>query len=248
MGEKQACGPPEERGDPGLNLHSRTGHEAAEGPGGSGGAAEPPPGQGSQETPAEAALCHKEAPGISGDGPGRAGPSGHPSDQTPERRSPLAVQHPGPDIPLEYLPSLSECFELRGRLVLGVYVARFPFPVRAIQIDGGSEFKEHFENACRERGIRLFIIPPRAPKLQGYVERANRTHREEFYEVEDIGLKLEDHNWQLKERDKTCDYVRPHQSLDYLTPAEYYQGWLKLILSRACHYCSGPVHKLDIRF
>ena len=104
---------------------------------------------------------------------------------------------------------------------------KFPFPVRAIQIDGGSEFKKHFEDACRERGIRLFIIPPRTPKLQGYVERANRTHREEFYEVEDIGLKLEEHNKQLEEWDKTYNHIRPHQSLDYLTPAEYYQGWLK---------------------
>jgi putative transposase len=104
---------------------------------------------------------------------------------------------------------------------------KFPFPVRAIQIDGGSEFKKHFEDACRERGIRLFIIPPRTPKLQGYVERANRTHREEFYEVEDIVLRLEEHNKQLEEWDKTYNHIRPHQSLDYLTPAEYYQGWLK---------------------
>ena len=59
------------------------------------------------------------------------------------------------------------------------------------------------------------------------MERANRTHREEFYEVEDIALELEGHNRQLEERDKTYNYIRPHQSLDYLTPAEYYQGWLK---------------------
>jgi putative transposase len=104
---------------------------------------------------------------------------------------------------------------------------KFPFSVRAIQIDGGSEFKKHFEEACRERGIRLFIIPPRTPKLQGYVERSNRTYREEFYEVEDISEDLEEHNKQLEENDRIYNYVRPHQSLAYLTPAEYYQGWLK---------------------
>lgn len=104
---------------------------------------------------------------------------------------------------------------------------KFPFPVRAIQIDGGSEFKKHFEEACRKRGIRLFIIPPRAPKLQGYVERANRTHREEFYEVEDIGLALDEHNQQLEQWDRIYNYIRPHQSLAYQTPAEYYQAWLR---------------------
>jgi transposase InsO family protein len=104
---------------------------------------------------------------------------------------------------------------------------KFPFPVRALQIDGGSEFKKHFERACQERGIRLFIIPPRTPKLQAYVESANNTHRREFYEVEDIALGLEEHNRQLEDWDKTYNYIRPHQSLDYLTPAKYYQGWLK---------------------
>lgn len=59
------------------------------------------------------------------------------------------------------------------------------------------------------------------------MERSNRTHREEFYEVEDIALGLEEHNKQLEEWDKTYNYVRPHQSLDYLTPAQYYESWLK---------------------
>jgi hypothetical protein len=36
--------------------------------------------------------------------------------------------------------------------------------------------------------------PPRSPKLQCYVERSNRTHREEFYEVEDIAIRLDEHN------------------------------------------------------
>jgi hypothetical protein len=73
------------------------------------------------------------------------------------------------------------------------------------------------------RWKRLFIIPPRSPKLQGYVERSNRTHREEFYEVEDIEIRLEDHNRQLECWNKTYNFIRPHQSLDYLTPNENYQ-------------------------
>jgi transposase InsO family protein len=82
-------------------------------------------------------------------------------------------------------------------------------------------------NRLKERGVRLFLIPPRTPKLQCYVERANRTHREEFYEVEDIHEELDEHNKQLEEWDKTYNYIRPHQSLAYLTPAEYYHAWLK---------------------
>jgi putative transposase len=104
---------------------------------------------------------------------------------------------------------------------------KFPFPIRAIQIDGGSEFKKHFEEACQRQKVKLFIIPVRSPKLQGRVERSNRTHREEFYEVEDIGLTLEELNRQLERWTDTYNTIRPHQSLDYQTPCEYYQRWLK---------------------
>lgn len=104
---------------------------------------------------------------------------------------------------------------------------KFPFPIRAIQIDGGSEFKKHFEEACQMKNVRLFVIPARSPKLQGHVERANRTHREEFYEVETIGSTLEEHNRQLEHWTNTYNTIRPHQSLAYLTPQEYYRAWLK---------------------
>ncbi len=69
--------------------------------------------------------------------------------------------------------------------VLDRLAERMPFPVRAISIDNGSEFMAEFEAACQARGIRLFVLPPRSPKLHGAVERANRTHTEEFYEVTD---------------------------------------------------------------
>jgi putative transposase len=102
---------------------------------------------------------------------------------------------------------------------------RCPFPVKAIQVDGGSEFKAAFEAACQERQIRLFVLPPRSPKLNGCVERGNRTHREEFYEVYDLewtvaGLRPDLLNWET-----IYNQVRPHQSLGYLTPQEYITQW-----------------------
>ena len=36
----------------------------------------------------------------------------------------------------------------------------------------------------------LLTLPPRSPKLNGAVERANRTHTEEFYEVTDAAPTL----------------------------------------------------------
>ena len=69
------------------------------------------------------------------------------------------------------------------RKFLEAIIERSPFPVRAIQVDGGSEFMAQFEQACAEKNIHLFTLPPRSPKLNGHVERAQRTHTEEFYDL-----------------------------------------------------------------
>jgi transposase InsO family protein len=95
-----------------------------------------------------------------------------------------------------------------------------PFAVKAIQVDGGSEFYSHFEKACENSDIKLFVLPPRSPKLNGRVERANRTHREEYYELADIPQSLADHNEDLKYWQDIYNTVRPHQALDFKTPLE----------------------------
>jgi transposase InsO family protein len=98
---------------------------------------------------------------------------------------------------------------------------RMPFPIRAIQIDGGSEFQDVFEEECRRRNIRLFVLPPRSPKLNGHVERAHRTHTEEFYEVTDSGFEINELNQALLNWEKVYNTIRPHQALGYLTPKQF---------------------------
>jgi transposase InsO family protein len=102
---------------------------------------------------------------------------------------------------------------------------RMPFPVRAIQIDGGSEFRGDFELECQKRNIRLFELPPRSPKLNGHVERINRTHDEEFYQVYNLpwtcqALRPEQRHWE-----DIYNTVRPHESLNDLTPQEFLIQW-----------------------
>lgn len=104
-------------------------------------------------------------------------------------------------------------------------LARAPFTIKAIQVDGGSEFKAQFEAACQERGIRLFVLPPSSPKLNGCVERGNRTHREEFYEVYDLEWAAQKLRPDLLNWEVIYNTVRPHQSLGYLTPQEYITQW-----------------------
>lgn len=104
---------------------------------------------------------------------------------------------------------------------IGTLLNRMPFPVRAIQVDGGSEFQDVFEETCRRNGISLFVLPPRSPKLNGHVERAQRTHTEEFYEVTHTSFEMKELNQALLEWERVYNTVRPHQSLMYLTPKQF---------------------------
>jgi transposase InsO family protein len=101
--------------------------------------------------------------------------------------------------------------------------ARMPFPIRAFQVDGGSEFHADFEQTCHQRGIRLFVLPPKSPKLNGAVERAQRTHTEEFYEVTECSWITTELNQELLQWEKTYNTIRPHQALGYLTPLQFLQ-------------------------
>ncbi len=93
--------------------------------------------------------------------------------------------------------------------------------MKAIQVDGGSEFEAIFEEECRRRGIKLFVLPPRSPKLNGAVERAHRTHTKEFYEITDCSFDLSELREELLEWEQVYNTVRPHQALGYVTPLKF---------------------------
>ena len=112
---------------------------------------------------------------------------------------------------------------------------RMPFPVRAVQVDGGSEFQAAFEQACQQRGLLLFVLPPRSPKLNGCVERAQRTHTEEFYEVVEFSLEVATLNQELRAWERTYNTIRPHQALGYLTPHQFVTQWQRQRKEAECH-------------
>ena len=121
---------------------------------------------------------------------------------------------------------------------------RMPFPIRAIQVDGGSEFQAGFETECQRRGLRLFVLPPRSPKLNGCVERAQRTHTEEFYEITDFSLDVATLNQELQAWELTYNTIRPHQALGYLTPQQYITKWQLQRKETMCHSSTGRVQRI----
>lgn len=162
----------------------------------------------------------------------------------------LAVEHPGDLIELDTLHLRRHLSEDRFQFTARDSVSRWdvveayhragsknaahfldtlteecPFPIRALQVDGGSEFSADFETACKTLHIALYVLPPRSPKLNGKVERANRTHREEYYERTDVPQDLQQHNEQLKAWQDIYNTVRPHQALNYKCPLEVLEDY-----------------------
>ena len=97
-----------------------------------------------------------------------------------------------------------------GFLLSGIAPATQPPPKRAKAYD-----------RCQLRAWHLFVLPPRSPKLNGSVERANRTHTEEFYQVTPCSLEMKKLNRELRQWEKIYNTVRPHQALGYLTPQQF---------------------------
>ena len=100
-------------------------------------------------------------------------------------------------------------------------VADMPFKVRAIQVDGGSEFMAGFEAACRDKGLDLFVLPPKRPQLNGAVERCNGSWRYEFYAVHDLPNQLDRLQPFVDAFAHRYNHHRPHDALDGMTPAQY---------------------------
>ena len=118
---------------------------------------------------------------------------------------------------------------------INVLLKRMPFPIKAIQVDGGSEFQDAFERECQKRGIELFVLPPRSPKLNGHVERAQRTHREEFYEVTNASFEIRELNQALLKWERVYNTFRPHQALGYLTPQQFLEQYQQKRREVMCH-------------
>jgi transposase InsO family protein len=106
-------------------------------------------------------------------------------------------------------------------LFLDKVIADMPFPIQAIQVDGGSEFKAEFEEACKNKAITLYDLPPKSPEINGAVERCNGAWRYEFYAVYDLPSNVDAINPILDSFQHIYNHIRPHGALAGKTPACY---------------------------
>ena len=104
----------------------------------------------------------------------------------------------------------------------------FPFKVNAVQTDNGHEFLLYFHQECVKRGIAHFFSRPRTPTDNTMVERIIQTTEYELWLFDETIIPdMVYLNKRISAWFGRYNTYRPHQSLNYLTPMEYYQLKMK---------------------
>lgn len=97
--------------------------------------------------------------------------------------------------------------------------------IAIIHQDNGSEFQGRFRDTCQRLNIKQIYSRPYTPKDNPALERFNRTIQEEWLNFSEVGLDdISKANEELTLWLVKYNSIRPHQSLDYLTPLEYAQA------------------------
>jgi transposase InsO family protein len=96
-------------------------------------------------------------------------------------------------------------------------------PIIHIQTDNGQENHKYFDQYLKEREITHFWNNTRSPKQNAFIERYNRTIQEEFVTHNLFCFKnsdLSEFKTKLNDYIYFYNYIRPHYSLQYLTPVQ----------------------------
>lgn len=123
------------------------------------------------------------------------------------------------------IPTLSSSY---SKQALTEFRKLYTHQLRIVQTDNGSEFLGEFNFYLEQQNIKHEFIYPRSPKINGVVERFNRTIQEEFLERQaeiDYDIKL--FNQKLTNYLIWYNTKRPHQSLNYMTPKSYTDSFPK---------------------
>lgn len=107
------------------------------------------------------------------------------------------------------------------------FTDKYPHIIRQIQTDNGSEFLKYFDQYLVLKGVSHRFVYPHSPKVNGVVERFNRTIQDEFIDrSNELYFNLNKFNQKLTNYLVWYNTQRPHYSLKYQTPMNYLQKFI----------------------
>ena len=119
---------------------------------------------------------------------------------------------------------------LKAKLCFQHFLVSAPFPVQAVRVDNGSEFKKHFQTFCKQRGIKLIRNPINTPQHNGKVERLHRTVEEEclWRVANDQKNSSQAVNYALTQHSLWYNTKRRHlgYKMDKKTPQQKIEDWI----------------------
>jgi len=104
---------------------------------------------------------------------------------------------------------------------LKAFETKYHIPIHTIQTDNGSEFLGDFHTYTEQRSITHLFTYPRSPRVNGAIERFNRTIQEECVERCDWQTDPDKGDAQIAKYLSWYNETRPHAALNYLTPQKY---------------------------
>jgi len=129
-----------------------------------------------------------------------------------------------------YCTVVASISSTEARRVFLEFQKHFSHPITTIQTDNGSEFLGVFHAHCLFHGITHEFIYPRSPKINGMVERFNRTVQEECIQrVDEVFYDPERFKQKLSEYLTWYNTKRPHMSLQLQTPIQVLQQFTSSI-------------------
>lgn len=129
-----------------------------------------------------------------------------------------------------YCTVVASISSMEARRVFLEFQKHFSYPVTTVQTDNGSEFLGAFHIHSLSHGITHEFIYPRSPKINGMVERFNRTVQEECIERSDeLFYSPERFKRKLTEYLTWYNTKRPHMSLHLQTPVQVLQQFTSSI-------------------
>jgi len=123
---------------------------------------------------------------------------------------------------VQKIPSASS---KQAREVFESFQTIYQQTVHTVQTDNGSEFLSSFHQYLEDQKIKHIFIYPNSPRLNGVVERFNRTIQEEFINRSDeIYFDEKLFNHKLNKYLSWYNTKRPHSSLGYQSPQQFMQA------------------------